>query len=156
MDIQIRKAQQEDAPALATLLRSIGWSRRMQNEPVETTTQFVRQQLDLCLSSESHTVYVAEEAEAGLIGYVAVHWLPYLFLAGPEGFISDLFVHETGRGQGVGSQLLKVVIEEARNRGCSRLQLINFRTRESYQRSFYSKVGWQERPDGANFVYYLE
>ena len=156
MEILVRKVQPEDAPALAALLRSIGWFRRMQNEPVETTAQLVRQQLDQCLSQGSHTVYVAEEAEAGLIGYVAVHWLPYLFLAGPEGFISDLFIHESGRGQGLGSRLLKVVIEEAKDRGCVRLQLINFRSRESYQRGFYSKAGWQERPDGASFVYYLE
>ena len=62
---------------------------------------------------------------------------------------------EEARGQGIGSRLLEAVKAEAKRRGCSRLQLVNFRQRESYQRGFYAKAGWEERPDGASFVLYL-
>jgi GNAT superfamily N-acetyltransferase len=99
---------------------------------------------------------VAEQAGGRIAGYVAIYWLPYLFMAGPEGFVSELFVHEVARDQGVGSRLLAAVIEEARTRGCTRLQLINFRTRESYQRGFYTRAGWEERPEAASFTYYLK
>jgi hypothetical protein len=44
---------------------------------------------------------------------------------------------------------------EAQERGCSRLMLINLRKRESYQRRFYQKQGWEEREEAANFVYHL-
>jgi hypothetical protein len=44
---------------------------------------------------------------------------------------------------------------EARQRGCFRLSLINMRRRESYQRRYYEKAGWEERPEAANFVYFL-
>jgi GNAT superfamily N-acetyltransferase len=81
-----------------------------------------------------------------------VHWLPYLFFSGPEGFVSELFVGGPSRGQGVGRQLLEAVKVEATERGCVRLQLINFRDRESYQRGFYQKCGWEERGTAANFV----
>lgn len=37
-----------------------------------------------------------------------------------------------------------------------KLQLINFRHRESYERSFYTKHGWEERPLAANFALYLD
>jgi len=87
-----------------------------------------------------------------VLGYVAVHWLPYLFLTGPEGFVSELFVRREARGRGLGRILLRIVEDEARSLGCARLQLINFRDRESYRRGFYAKAGWQERPDGASFV----
>ena len=30
--------------------------------------------------------------------------------------------------------------------------LINLRKRESYQRQFYAKQGWDERVDAANFI----
>jgi len=33
--------------------------------------------------------------------------------------------------------------------------LVNMRHRESYERQFYSKQGWKERAEAANFVYPL-
>ena len=86
------------------------------------------------------------------MGYGSVHWLPYLFLQGPEGYVSELFVRESARGQGIGRELLKVIETEAKARGCVRLSLINLRSRESYTRQFYVKAGWEERPDAANFI----
>ena len=78
------------------------------------------------------------------------------FLAGPEGYVSELFVCAAERGKGMGSRLLEAIKEEALARGCSRLTLINLRHRESYERGFYTTRGWQERPEAASFVYLLE
>ncbi|NJR65920.1 MAG: GNAT family N-acetyltransferase [Leptolyngbyaceae cyanobacterium CRU_2_3] len=80
---------------------------------------------------------------------------PLSFLLAPEGYVSELFVHESVRGQGIGTQLLEAVKAEAESRGCSRLLLVNSRSRDSYKRKFYEKQGWQEREDMANFVYRL-
>jgi GNAT superfamily N-acetyltransferase len=120
---------------------------------LQATTEHVKSQLERCLIDDSHSIFVAESPQREVIGYVSAHWLPYLFLPGSEGFISELFVRPAARGQGVGRQLLQKVEVEARTRGCSRLSLINFRNRESYERRFYSKIGWKERPDAANFTY---
>ena len=159
-EVQIRRAVPEDARALARLLRSIGWFRRMENETEEETAGHVGTELLRCLADESHSIYVALSTAASddsdMVAYVAVHWLPYLIKTGPEGFISELFVHERARGQGLGTELLDAVIAEAVTRGCSRLQLINFRDRESYERGFYTKAGWEERATAASFVYELE
>lgn len=40
--------------------------------------------------------------------------------------------------------------------GCQRLSLINLRRRESYERQFYIKAGWQERAEAANFIRVLQ
>ncbi|QYO63180.1 GNAT family N-acetyltransferase [Leptolyngbya sp. 7M] len=69
--------------------------------------------------------------------------------------MSELFVDQAHRGQGIGSLLLDTVQTEARLRGCSRLMLVNSRERESYQRQFYQKQGWIERENIANFIYKL-
>ena len=148
----IRRAARDDAPALAELLRSIGWFKRLAAETEAETAASVARQLDACLASPSHSVHLALLGADELAGYVSVHWLPYLILAGPEGFVSELFVRETARGRGIGTRLLATVETEARQRGCSRLQLINFRGRESYARGYYTKLGWEERADGASFV----
>ncbi|MEA4907598.1 MAG: GNAT family N-acetyltransferase [Chloroflexi bacterium] len=154
MEFDIRPAHLEDAAGLAEILIQIGWFSALKDETPEQTRQRVARHLQMCLQDDSHTLYVAAEVRTGrLLGYVAVHWLPYLILSAPEGYVSELFVHPQTRGAGVGLRLLESVQEEALRRGCCRLSLLNFRNRESYQRGFYAKAGWEERPNAANFVY---
>ncbi len=104
------------------------------------------------MRDDSHWMLVAESGAGRVLGYISVHWIPFLFLEGAEGYISELFVHKAARGSGVGSSLLHAVTEEARMRGCACLMLLNGRTRESYQREFYKKRGWRERETMANFI----
>jgi GNAT superfamily N-acetyltransferase len=156
MTYTIRPAERGDAAGLSTLLRSIGWFQHMQAEEPQQTLATVSAQLERCLSSDEHTILVAQSPAGQVAGFVAIHWLPYLFMRGPEGFISELFISEDSRGQGLGSRLLDAAVAAARERGCVRLQLINYRSRESYQRGFYAKAGWTERAEAAAFVYVLE
>jgi GNAT superfamily N-acetyltransferase len=150
MTFHIRKAQPQDATGIADVLRDVGWFAHINDESPEATIERIGQHLAMCLADNSHSIYLAENA--GIVGYAAVHWLPYLMMRGPEGFVSELFIAEAARGQGIGAKLLKTIEEEARIRGCSRLGLINSRVRESYQREFYKKNGWIEREDMVNFV----
>jgi GNAT superfamily N-acetyltransferase len=155
MAIKIRKATPEDAPELSVLLKESGWFDLFKTEPLERAGPRVRSGIEQCLADNSHCLLVAETPEGPIIGYGSIHWLPYLFMRGPEGFVSELFVRESARGQGVGKQLLEAIETEARARGCVRLSLINLRSRESYQRQFYIKAGWEERGEAANFIYRL-
>jgi GNAT superfamily N-acetyltransferase len=157
MDVQIRKAVPTDAGAIADILRELGaqgWFPHLAGEPQEVTVARTAGHLERGVSSPDHSTYVAE-AGGEVVGYVAVHWVPYFLLPGPEGYISELFIREKARGQGIGTRLLEVVKEEARARGCFRLNLENRRDRESYQRAFYRKRGWEERTHMAGFVYWL-
>ncbi|MBN2388148.1 MAG: GNAT family N-acetyltransferase [Anaerolineales bacterium] len=156
MDFAIRLARSGDAPALADLIRELGMFAYLAAEPAQATGVRVAEHLSMCLADDSHLVCVAEDGDGVIAGYVAVHWLPYLILAGPEGYVSELFVRELARGQGLGARLLEAVEVEARRRGCTRLMLLNMRPRESYRRGFYAKRGWQERPEAANFLRDLE
>jgi GNAT superfamily N-acetyltransferase len=155
MAIQIRKVVHGDALELAELLLDIGWFAALNSKPRETVTRQVEEQIAQCLADGSHSIYVAQSSADQIVGYSSVHWLPYLFMNGPEGYISELFVRSNARGQGVGKRLLQAVEAEARSRGCSRLSLINLRSRESYLRQFYIKAGWEERSEAANFIYRL-
>ena len=67
---------------------------------------------------------MAQNGEGEIIGYCAVHWLPYLMMPGPEGYVSELFLNQSSRGLGIGGQLLKTIKAEAEKRGCSRLMLL--------------------------------
>lgn len=150
--MNIRKTTSQDAPALADLLRALGLFTHINAEDISSTYERVARHLELCLSDDSHSLYVAENKNSEIVGYVAVHWLPYLILTGPEGYVSELFIAEHFRGRGIGARLLEAAEAEACRRGCSRLMLLNMRQRESYQRGFYAKHGWEERSNAANFI----
>jgi GNAT superfamily N-acetyltransferase len=150
--MKIRKITAHDTLAISRILHDMEWFTWIQQETVEATQQRVARNLELCQQDDSHTLWVAENEQREVVGYTAVHWLPYLMLKAPEGYVSELFVSTAARGQGVGAQLLETVKAEAIKRGCSRLSLINIKIRESYQRGFYKKQGWTEREHDARFV----
>ena len=150
---KIRMAGLGDAQALAVILRETGWFDVMAAESLEESEKRVRDLLAHGLADKSHSIYVAVDQEDLPAGYISVHWLPYLFLSGPEGYVSELFVSASARGGGIGAALLEAVRIEANNRGCARLSLLNGRQRESYHRKFYEKQGWEERPGMANFIF---
>lgn len=155
MEIEIREARQNDVPAITEILRELGWFAHMTAESPAAIEAHVALQLALCQADKSHLVFVAEAAGEEVMGYISVPWLPYLIHAGPEGYISELFIKDNARDYGIGSRLLEIVESEAIRRGCTRLDLLNMRQRESYKRKFYTKQGWEERPQAANFVKYL-
>ena len=150
----VRRAKSADVPAIVAILRELneklGWFPLMNDEPaVETEARVVRS-LDLCLDDDSHTVLVAENPTGVIAGYISAHWLPYMTLSGPEGYVSELLVLESERGKGMGRKLLDTIREEALGRGCTRLQLVTARSRDSYD--IYLKWGWTERPHLADLI----
>ena len=145
----LRPAQPDDAPALAVLLQGIGWFDRFATGHPEAHAD----QLEPLLAPSPHQLQlVACDAQGQLIGYCAVHWLPIAILQGWEGYVSELFIADSARGLGVGSQLLDQVTAAARSRGCRRLWLVNNRQRDSYHQGFYARQGWQEQAQAARFV----
>jgi len=70
----------------------------------------------------------------------------------PFGFLEDLFVDETLRGQGIGTQLLNMVIAEAKNLGCYKLVATSRYEREGVHK-MYEKNGFENF--GIEFKMYL-
>ena len=114
MDIMVRQAQVSDAEGIAAILRGLGWFDLLETEPERVSIQRVRDHILLNQQDNSHSVYVAEGDDGRIMGYTSVHWLPYLFLPGPEGYVSELFIKESDRGKGIGTLLLESVVEDAR------------------------------------------
>ena len=136
------------------MLHGLGNLSTVASESFDSTFKRVKKQLAQVARSAEHTLLVAVSGE--IVAYVSVHWHPTLLHADGEGFISELFVHPERRGSGLGTALLRCIIEEGEARGCSRLSLLNMRSKPSYERAYYAKRGWQERPDAVNFVYDLK
>jgi len=154
--IDVRGAKHEDVPVIAEIIRKLGWFPYVDKESLMATERRVLLHLELCDADDSHTVLVAEDEDGRVAGYISVHWLPYLLLEGPEGYVSELFVREEARGKGVGTALVEHIKEFAIAKGCSRLMLLNSRERGSYERDFYGSLGFEERPEIANWILPLQ
>jgi GNAT superfamily N-acetyltransferase len=148
----IREAIEADAAGIAQLLRGISELKSVSAQTPQQTHSVVSRALAVATTSNASMILIGVTDEGVVAGYCAVHWVPFLFLPGPEAYITELFIRPGDRSGGLGSELLREVEARARRRGCSRLSLLNNRDRESYQRGFYSKRGWVERDRMANFV----
>ncbi|QFS51234.1 hypothetical protein [Nostoc sphaeroides] len=98
MNFTIRKAKESDAQAIFNIIRELGWFAWVNLTSDETNITQIQQHITQCDQNDSHSIYVAENTENGIIGYIAVHWLPCPFLPKLQGYISELFVQKAARG----------------------------------------------------------
>jgi GNAT superfamily N-acetyltransferase len=147
----IRSARIEDVPAIAALLEALGDLPMLAGEDV---ADVAARHVPVAVARPDTTLLVVE-ADGELIGYANVHWVHDLFMPGPEGYLSELFILASHSGRGIGSEVLAVIEAEGRERGAFRLSLLNAKRRASYERRFYEQHGWVERPEIANFVRWL-
>ena len=124
-----------DTESIEEILRELKWFNHITEKSIQITISKIKEQLNFCQEDSCHNIIVAEKASK-IVGFIAIHWLFYVILPGPEGYISELFVSEKERGQGIGSLLLKEVIKQAKIKGCSRLMVNNNRNRLSYDKKF--------------------
>lgn len=71
----------------------------------------------------------------------------------PFGFLEDVFVDEQLRGQGIGTKLVKSVIEEAKKIGCYKIVATSRHQRKNVH-SFYEKLGFENF--GIEFKMYFD
>lgn len=60
----------------------------------------------------------------------------------PFGLLEDVFVDETLRGQGIGTELVKKIIEEAKNQKCYKLVATSRHSREKVH-ELYERLGFK-------------
>lgn len=156
-EINIREARTGDAVRMAEILREIGWSERRNELPLAEVSGPIEKLIEQYSGDkEGHTIIVAADKDDTVVGFLNVHWVPFIMLGSLEGYVSDVFVSPSSGGMGVGKALVERVIEEGKQRGCMRLMLTNGKEKLSYKTGFYKKLGWTERPSVANFVYYYK
>lgn len=143
MDILYRPALPDDALGIAEVLHAQNvFDKLLQATPEETAIR-TRTRLEASLP-ERDCVWVAISASR-VVGYGAIRWMPNLIQTGPDAYLSELFIHPSCQGQRIGSRLLTELKGIALQKKCPRIWCINLRSRESYQRGYYRKAGWEEK-----------
>jgi GNAT superfamily N-acetyltransferase len=133
--MEIRPATPADGPRIAELLTQLGYPG---------TEKFIREKIVALTDHPDGDLAVAVD-EGEVIGFISIHFIPQLGLAGSFARISYLCVDETARGQGVGSRLEAYCARQARQRGCDRIELhCHHRRQRAHQ--FYRRQGYEESP----------
>lgn len=89
----------------------------------------------------THCNLCVAEDEEQVIGLISASVRPTLWHPGPVTIIDELIVDRTARGQGVGRALIQAVVDWARKRGASEIE-VSTETDNTAAQSFYRRHGF--------------
>ena len=113
----VRRARRTDAKDILRLIVGLADFERLRPPDNKAKTRLVRDIFDRKLIN----VFVAEIGNE-LVGYALYFYTYSSFLASRTFFLEDIFVRKENRRDGVGAALLLRCVNEARSRGCRRMQ----------------------------------
>jgi len=133
MRVVIRKAMEEDIPAIFLLLKEFTTFQKTPEKLLVTEEQMKEdQELFKCIVAEDTTLNK-------IIGYACFSFIYYSW-SGKALYLDDLYVREIYRGQNIGSMLMNKVIAHAKENNCKKMrwQVSNWNTNAQ---AFYKKLG---------------
>ena len=130
--VRVRTAQMEDAARLARLSGQLGYP---------CTAAGMRRRLRNLLADDGHAVWVAENKDGAMAGWIHV-FIKRLLESDREAEIGGLVVDENFRGQGVGKALVEQAERWAR---AKRLKSVYVRSNVVRRNAhiFYRKLGYK-------------
>lgn len=133
--MNIRPADIKDSFALSALLAELGYAG---------TEDFIEQRLAQLIEHQDEMLLVAEQG-ATVLGFLSLHFIPQLALAGDFARISYFCIAEGERSQGVGQQMLEYAEKLAQQHGCDRME-VHCHQHRIKANSFYQREGYNESP----------
>jgi ribosomal protein S18 acetylase RimI-like enzyme len=95
---------------------------------------------DAIASDANNTLYVWDEE--GVVGCLQLTFIPGMSYQGSWiAQVEGVRVDRSMRGEGIGEEMMKVVISKSRERGCEHLQLMTNKRRTDAHR-FYERLGF--------------
>jgi ribosomal protein S18 acetylase RimI-like enzyme len=145
--ITIRRARRNDVAAIVAMLADdpLGSARERIEDPLQPSYFNAFETID---RDSNIQLVVAENGNGEVIGCLQLCILPGLSSQGASrALIEDVRVASHCRSQGIGEQMVRWAIDEARAKNCKLVELITHNTRLDAQR-FYVKLGFQQSHKG--------
>jgi GNAT superfamily N-acetyltransferase len=142
-DLNIRKATKGDVAAIVDLYAQDELS--LSPRPADLAP--VLAAFEEILRDANAHLYVAE-IEGRVVGTFQMNLLRHLHLAGgPVAHIEAVAVARDSRGQGIGAEMMRFALAEARRLGCVRAQLTS-QKRRTRAHAFYERLGFEATHEG--------
>ena len=142
LNVQYRLATRRDVPAIVRLLAedNLGAQRERFETPLPAPYYAAFETID----ADPNNELIVAHANGEIIGTLQLMFLPHLsHQGGMRAQVSSVRVAEQFRGQGIGTDMMKWVLERARERGCLLMQLTSSKSRTDAHR-FYEKLGFEK------------
>jgi len=145
--VTIRRARRDDVAAIVAMLADdhLGSARERIEDPLPSSYFSAFEAVD---RDPNIQLVVAENGSGEVVGCLQLCILPGLSSQGASrALIEDVRVASHCRSQGIGEQMVRWAIDEAREKNCKLVELITHNTRIDAQR-FYVKLGFQQSHKG--------
>ena len=133
--MNIRLAQWEDTETICYLLKQMGYSQPL---------KVVQEQFQI-LSKDPNAITLVAADDLKVYGVLSLYFIPQIALQGDFAKICYLCVDENMRSKGVGHLLVKEAEQQARRRGCDRMEL-HSGIQRPLAHQFYLREGYIEAP----------
>ncbi|HNX82804.1 MAG TPA: GNAT family N-acetyltransferase [Bacteroidales bacterium] len=114
MEVNIRRAVEEDFPAILKLIKELAEYERSPEAVTNTVEQMRREQ-------NHFRCFVADNAEDGIMG-MALYFFAYFTWVGKSIYLEDIIVSKLFRNRKIGAALMQRVMQEARDENCKRVR----------------------------------
>jgi ribosomal protein S18 acetylase RimI-like enzyme len=141
LSITIRRARREDVTAIVGMLADdpLGSGRERIEDPLPAAYYQAFERVD---RDPNLQLVVAVDGEGAIVGCLQLAVLPGLSSQGASrGLLEDVRVASHCRSRGIGEQLVRWAVAEARANGCGLVELLTHQTRVDAQR-FYERIGF--------------
>ncbi|MDL1911044.1 GNAT family N-acetyltransferase [Chloroflexi bacterium CFX6] len=138
--VEFRTAERKDLPSIVRLLAEdeLGNRRERYEDPLPGS---YFEAFELIENDPNHELIVAE-LNGEVIGTLHLMFLPSIsYRGGLRAQVESVRVEGRYRDRGIGSEMMKWVVERARGRGAHLIQLTSHKSREEAHR-FYERLGF--------------
>ncbi|MCE5238309.1 GNAT family N-acetyltransferase [bacterium] len=118
MSLLVRWATRWDRKAIAAMVGELARQHGVEPDESRLGTAF-----EYALAHPSQVRYAVAQQGDEVVGTVVLCDAYSTWQAAPYGTIEDFYVVPEARGQGVGTELLELMVQEARKRGYCRVEL---------------------------------
>ena len=140
-NLALRPAERGDLPSIVRMLADdeLGNQRERYDDPLPESYYAAFEQIR---KDPNHELVVAE-LDGEVIGTLHLMFLPSIsYQGGLRALVESLRVDRKCRSQGIGSKMMKWVIERSRERDAHLVQLTTHKSRDDAHR-FYEKLGFE-------------
>ena len=142
-----REATRADLPAIITLLADDVLGKARYFTEVDDAYERAFAAID---ADPRNLLVVADDGE--IVGFFQMTYIPGLGRHGAErALIEAVRVRSDRRGHGIGGQMMRWAIDQARDRGCALVQLTTDKSRHDAHR-FYARLGFVASHEGMKLI----
>ena len=142
MNIVVRDARREDAPAIVALIAALAEFESLPGPDADAAARLVEHGF----GARRHFESLVAEADGAIVAYAIFFTTYSTFRMRPTLFLEDIFVHPDVRRRGIATKLMETLRALATERGCGRFEWMVLDWNAGAQ-ALYAKLGAKQLAD---------